>query len=354
MPEHALYYPEWNISDPVFLAECLLFWDRLVCMAPFADFQEQPWHDDEEVRRLMAEAHERYIFRFVPTEAQKQQAHQRIAAFAEHDPPDWCRPENLKPQQKQIFSAYKFAPETVDLLREKGWTRQFPRPNNLEIQLIADAAANLLLGALAEACSSPTLPPITDDPGSFSASCNLLLHQLGAPTGITTNAQKEQQAIVSEASDHLFLMTSIPRLGISPEAFRPALLRRILDNRDKPEIDGRRKTFQHKVDEYATQLRAVQGPERQLIVQEFEHELNADLTLLKQELQQAGLEALISKEGIVAVLLGLVVGAVQPGLGIAIGLAGEAVTYRQKRQDALDKHWSSWIFATTAPKFAPW
>lgn len=201
MPEHALYYPEWTINDPVFLAESLLFWDRLACLVPFADFDGQPWHDDEEVRKLMAEAHERYIFPLVPTEAQKQQAHRSIAAFAEHDPPDWCRPENLKPHEKQIFSAYKFAPETVDLLRERGWTKQFPHPNNLEIQLIADAAADLMLGALAEACSSPTLPPITDDPGSFTANCNLLLNELGAPTGITTDAKKVKQSVVPEASD---------------------------------------------------------------------------------------------------------------------------------------------------------
>lgn len=149
-------------------------------------------------------------------------------------------------------------------------------------------------------------------------------------------------------------MTKIPRLSIAQHAFRPALLRRILDNREKPEIDGLRKAFQAKVDEYATQLRAANGPERQLIVQEFEQELNADLQLLKRELQRAGLETLISKEGVVAMLLDLLVGTVQPGLGIAIGLAGEAVTYHQKRQDALDRHWSSWIFSTTAHRLAVW
>ncbi len=87
MPELALYYPEWTTNDPVFIAASFLFWDRLACIVPFAAF---------------------------------------------HDLPDWCRPENLKLHEKQIFSAYRFAPETVALLRERRWARQFPRPQQSE------------------------------------------------------------------------------------------------------------------------------------------------------------------------------------------------------------------------------
>ena len=42
MPNHALFYPEWNISEPVFLGESLLYWDRLACIVPFRDFKEAP------------------------------------------------------------------------------------------------------------------------------------------------------------------------------------------------------------------------------------------------------------------------------------------------------------------------
>jgi hypothetical protein len=146
MPELALYYPEWFVDDPVFLAESLLYWDRLSWMVPSPDFKPLPSHEDAEVRKVMEQAHERFVFRFVPTEEKKKRAHERIKAFADHDPPEWCRPENLKPHHKQIFSAYKFAPETVELLRERGWTKQVEHPNNLQLQLIADAAADLLLG----------------------------------------------------------------------------------------------------------------------------------------------------------------------------------------------------------------
>src|SRR5437762_13731462 len=71
MPNHALYYPEWNISDPTFLAESLLYWDRLACIVPFSDFKERPWHPDKEMRKAMGEAHEKYVSPYVPTDEVK-------------------------------------------------------------------------------------------------------------------------------------------------------------------------------------------------------------------------------------------------------------------------------------------
>lgn len=88
----------------------------------------------------------------------------------------------LKPEHKQVFSAWESAPETVEMLRECGWARRLERQNNLELHLFADGAANLLLGVLAEERSSPTMPPVTGDQGSLAASCNFLLREMGAPT----------------------------------------------------------------------------------------------------------------------------------------------------------------------------
>lgn len=62
MLNHALFYPDWDISDPVFLAESLLYWDQLACIVPFLNFSVQPSHPDEEMRKALAEAHEKYVF----------------------------------------------------------------------------------------------------------------------------------------------------------------------------------------------------------------------------------------------------------------------------------------------------
>ena len=99
--------------------------------------------------------------------------------------------------------------------------------------------------------------------------------------------------------------------------------------------------------EYLVKLRTAEEPERQLIGQEFQEEVGSDLERLKRELRRAGLEALWSKEGAVALIVGVAMGAHQPGIGLAFGLAGGLLAYRQKRREAFDNHWSSWMFAPT-------
>jgi hypothetical protein len=343
MSEHALYYPEWSISDPVFMAESLLYWDRIACIVPFPDFKNQPWHQDEDMRKVLAEAHEYLVFNFVPTEEQKNRAHQRIEAFAQHEPPEWCRPGNLKAHHRQIFSAYKFKPETVQMLREQGWTKQYPRPN-------------LVMGALVDSCSSLTMPPVTDDPGSFTANCNLLLRELDAPTGITAREGNIQAPQAPAESDYVFLLAKIPHLSLRPEEVNADVLRRILRARQDPEIDQQRQAFQKKVDEYLEKMRAAEGAERQMLGEGFERALKADLELLNRKLRQVGIGSLSSQDGVVAVILGLLQGALAPlsGIKIAIGLAGELIGYREKRREAFEKHWSSWIFSATTNGLRVW
>jgi len=352
MPAHALYYPEWGISDPLFLAESLLYWDRLGCIVPDPDFRPNPWHKDQEVLAVLQEANDRFVTPLVPTPEQKARAHERIKTFAEHEPPAWCRPKNLAPLHRTIFSAYKFAPETVQLLRDHGWITQFPQPNKLEIQLIADAAADLVIGALADECSSSSMPPVTDDPGSFSSNCNLVLTELGAQHGISF----KKAGVVrpgQEQSDFSLLLMKIPHLSLEQDRFDIEMLRRVLAAREDPEIDGRRKAFQRKVDEYLQRMRAVEAPEMSVMADEFRDELNADLELLKRELRRAGLGALVSKEGIVATVAAALKG-ITLDLGIALGLVGELFSYRTKRREAFEKHWSSWIFSLEAPKLTVW
>lgn len=355
MLERALHYPEWSINNPLFLAESLLFWDQIACMVPYKGFHPEPWHEDSDIRKLLEEAHERFIYPLVPTSAQKQRAHSRIVEFASHEPPEWCKPDNLTPSHKHVVSAYKFDYQTMDMLRDAGWVEQYQQANNLELQVIADSAAHLMLGALAEACSTPTLPPVTDDPGSFSASCNLLLEEIGAPTGITSTKRRKFESKASGDSDYIFLMSDIPYLGFHKDRFNPDCLRRIIDYRDKPEIDEQRKAFRDKIHEYQADLRGTKDPnERDMIAKQFRHDLDADLVLLKRQLRTAGLEALISKDGICAILLGVAVGTVQPHIGLALGLAGEAMATQKKRQEAYDKHWSSWIMSTSGPRLGLW
>jgi hypothetical protein len=198
------------------------------------------------------------------------------------------------------------------------------------------------------------MPPITDDPGSFVANCNLLLQELGSPTGITAKRGGVQQSHLPAESDFAFLLAKIPRLGLEPKSFNAQVLRRILRARDDPDLDHQRQSFQKKVDEYLTQLRTVEEPERQLISETFANDLDMDMKRLKRGLQRIGLEALVSKEGAVGIILGLLTGFVAPGIGIAIGLGGGLLGYHHKRQEAFDRYWSSWVFSVTGPQLSFW
>lgn len=355
MPQHALFYPEWHISDPFFLAESLLYWERLACIVPFPDFKDFPHHADAEMRKVLAAAHEQFVSPVVPTDAQKKRVHDRLIAFAEKPAPEWCQPKNLKPEHSQVFSAYKFSGETVSMLRESGWT--FPKKSkgkDLELQVISDSAANLMMSVLADECSSATMPAITDDPGSFKANCNLLLTELGASNGLTDRKKTPPNRGHLRQSDHSFLLAKIPHLGFSKGTLDATVFRRLLDARKHSELEERRKNFCLKVDEYIGLLQTAEDPERHVIGEHFQLELDLNLRNTKKELRRAGLEALCSKEGAVAIMSGVLAGTLNPGIGIAMTLTGGLLAYQKARREALDKHWSSWVFSATSRKFTIW
>ena len=354
MPDHALYYPEWGISDPVFLSEALLYWDRLAVIVPEEDFGPMPWHKDPAVQKVLDEAHERFVTGVAPTAEQKARAHEQIQEVAEIEPPEWCRPENLQPHRSQVMSARKVAPETLNLLEHRGWMSSPFRSDRSDLRVISHAAANLILGKLADECGSQTMPPITNDPGSFSANCNLLLSELGSRTGVTFRDSLVPESERSVESDYAFLMTKIPYLGLNRDEFDPSVLRRIVEARDNPEIDGLREVFRRTVDEYLEKIRTVEDTERKVIGDEFGQKFTADIEVLKRELRRAGLRGIWRKEGIVAVVVGAVTGAVSLGIGTICALTGGLQNYQQKRRDAFEKHWSSWVFSIKSSRLTLW
>ena len=354
MPDIALYYPEWSIREPLFLAESLLYWDRLTCLVPFKGERHTPEHEDREVGSKLQEAHERYVTWAPPSEEQKRRAGKRLEALASLDPPEWCRAENLAPEHRQIFSAYKFPDVTVQALQERGWIRPLHRAGNEGLQLVADAMANVLLGVLVRECSSPSMPPITDDPGSFQASCNTLLAELGSPVGITSDPGHVRVAEDSSNSDFSLLMARIPHLGFAAETSPLHVLTKVLEARNNDEINHQRVAFRSRVDTYLERLRSAEGPQREAIADQFRDELNVDLNRLKRDLQRIGLNVLIDKEGVVAVILRGLMGVVRFGFGTLLGLGEGLLDYHRKREQAFEKHWSSWVFSVAAPRLSIW
>jgi hypothetical protein len=89
--------------------------------------------------------------------------------------------------------------------------------------------------------------------------------------------------------------------------------------------------------------------------------LRSDRNALKRELCDAHLGALVEKDGIVATVVGAVAGgavfaAAGPvGVAIGLGLAGVGIArnIRSRRREAMERHWSSWLFTTRSPRLEP-
>jgi hypothetical protein len=357
MSHRALYYPEWGVPNATFLFEALLYWNSLTCIIPFEDFvPHAAW--SREVRREMAALHESYVHGWVPSEDERREVHRRMQWFAESDPPAWCRPENLQPSHAAVMSAYKFDPKTIRLLQQRGWAREVaddPR----RLQMMSDAAANLFMATLAQVCSSHAMPPLTNDPGSYVAGCNRLLAELGARTGLATRARRDRRA---ESDTHRttdgpdeaeFVLASIRRLALGRQV-TVRDLRRLHDLRSKDDYNGLREAFCDRIDRYLEETRRATGAERAAVAADFENEFKRDRRALRRDLRLAGLDVLVNKETLVGILTG---GGVQAagvlaghptaaiGIGVATAAGGLVHGLRRRREEIVDDHWSSWLFA---------
>jgi hypothetical protein len=296
----------------------------------------------------------------VPTPEQQREVHERVALFAGREPPTWCRPERIKPARAYSIYAGKLAPETVSLLRDSGWGRVHEDGRDTTVVDVEAAVGSIVMSAFADACSSATFTKITSDPGGFMANCNMLLAELGSDRGLVrARDAAAAPADASVAGDVGVLLADVPYLMGSRDGMTANVMRRLLEVREDPEVDARRRAFCDQVDKYLAALRGAKEGERKLVIAEFSDAIEQDLKVLQVRLGRLGVETLLSKDNVLAVLVGGGVAYVaNPTLGFgaaaAVALGGAAARYQAARQAALDKHWSSWILGKSRRKFSVW
>jgi hypothetical protein len=356
MPQAALYYPEWSVADPEFLFESLLYWDRLAVMSPGNEFPRLRLRErslEPELYEAVGALNDAFVSAVVPNKEQQEAVHERLRLVFEHKPPEWCRPENLTPERSAHFSIWKFSQETSELLAELGWILDEDKEaDELRMKTVDLAVYNILLGGLAAECSSPSLPMITHDPGSFRATCNTLLLELGAPSGLSA----QTPVLASRDEDSAFTLSSVARLGSGKRKVSAKDLQRLYKLRMDDGFDAQRQAFRKRTDAYLDELRAAPVNERQLLVDDWRLELERDRTGLKRELRRAGFRTIIDKEGVVALVLSGGASTILGPLGAAIGFSASAArvlfSARQARRDVLEQHWSSWLFSLEKPRLA--
>jgi hypothetical protein len=344
MPARALYYPEWSISDAAFLAEALLYWDRLSVIVPEENFSAGVWHPDERTNRLFNKLHEEFVTPIVPNDAQKTCVHERLSRIFESDvAPTWFRPENLQPDTVTTLAADKFSSATMEMLQEHKWARESARIDRIRTYNVSLAAANVVMAALANECSSGEMPPITRDAGGFVANCNSLLQELKAPQGLALGERLGPAVERPVESDLAFLLARVPHIGLRPQVTAYDL-ERVIEARRDPDVNSQRQAFVSKVDAYLDKLRGLKGGERNVLRDQFVDELNMAIAKLKRELSRVGLRTVFSKEGLCALLIGAAAETLVPTLGLVVGLTGGLLDYRQKRREVLEKNWAAWAF----------
>jgi hypothetical protein len=352
MAERALYYPEWIVGDPRFLLESLLYWDTLAVIVPVDDFRPSMGHPDRQMSDVLATVHKKFVTPIAPTKDQRVNVHARLSEiFATKAVPEWLTFEKLQPENVTTLAAEKLAEDTFKMLEQSGWARKAGEVDGVKTYEASLATANVIMAALAEECSSSTMPPITRDAGGFMTSCNSLLAELDSQKGLSLGARVGTSLEVPVKQDVDFLLEdiSLPALSRDPSVDD---FKRLLRDRDNPMLTGLRQSFVKKVDEYLAKLKAAKGGERLVIRRQFRDEHKLQLAGLHEELAGLGWDTLCSKSGVCAVLFGIATAFALPAaLGAVGGLEAMRREYRQKRNKVLRDNWVSWASGFASDRF---
>jgi hypothetical protein len=355
VPQQALYYPTWAIADPRFLFESLLYWERLVCIAPYSGFQPRV-HIRGELGPPVDALHERFVSGMAPTDEQRELVHAQVEELLGRPAPTWCRPERLDAGRLAGVATEKLGHKTAELLISRGWGR----PGADSMIEMWDAAAGVVMNEFVEVMSSEQMRPVTSDARRFRALCNTFLWQLDAPKGLAEGSGGVPDALGDD--DAAFVLARISRLALGDRPVTAKDLNRLLRLREDGGFEEVRARYCSKVDEYLVELQQARNSEERGVVHDtWRERLRSDRKALKRELRDAHIEALVEKDGLVATVVSVVAGsaafAAAGPVGVAIGLAlagaGIARNIRARRREAFAQHWTSWLFAAQPPRLGP-
>lgn len=153
----AVYHPSTQVRNRQVMQSSLLLWDELHTIVPDPRYEPEYGADRE-----MAQAWELIGKKTVPTEAQKQRAHEAIVTSLESVRlrPDLYKVKEFDPPADAYeIWPQKFAAETLDLLRHNGLTDS-PRANG--DYALTQEGGLLVMAKLADACAGTTLARVTD------------------------------------------------------------------------------------------------------------------------------------------------------------------------------------------------
>ncbi|QDV73242.1 hypothetical protein [Botrimarina mediterranea] len=388
MPDRALYYPQTTIWDPRFLVDAMLYWDNVACIVPVESYRERRRGHPAEMQAAMRGALDEFSSNLVPSDNQKRQAH------------EWLRETLIEgPAQRgetilwTDFFADKASPQTLELLLHGGWLKDCDKPAHEVERYVEQRKAggklspefggytlrlpkgitSLVMSALAAACSSEHMPPVTDDEYLFQDTINSLLNHQSSATGVTQvsfeykpdNEPADIAAFSPRLGEALIgrdlrcLFATVPRLGQAVgQEVTPETLKNLTEARKKDDVRERQRAFREVVDRYLTQLRDAEDNERDLIVSDFKEAARRDLSVLKKELNKLSLWTLTAKEGSVGLGIGYACGMAAATnlpesmlVGSILGLTRSLIRHARERDKVLGQHWCTWAMTADNRRF---
>jgi hypothetical protein len=328
----ALFYPSFTVSESLF-KNALLLWDRIEYISPNKD--TSGCYQDP----LMQTAASEYAIPRVPSQSEKQQAHDAIIELLDHPLPQWFFLDQHEIEKEVRFpiSPEKFLPKTWDAIAAKGLIR------DAETGLTRDALGLTMMSILAECCAGSEKRLITDKASAYSSLERYFATRAGAVSG-----------------SHKDSCERLVTLSLRVLDFKHVSLTRILDIRQKEngangsQYKALRHGYLRKIENHADLLaKATSSSDIDEIERVFQQDIKSDLDMLKDELKDEGCKVVFSAEFAAAVASLLSV----PTTGLLgyslaeIALLRKRTEYRSARNKILKNHPMSWLYSLKRIQF---
>jgi hypothetical protein len=325
----ALYYPHIHIEDKKLIRNALLLWDKLEYISPTQ--YDTIWHTDsnyEEALKLISGP-------YVPTEIEKESAHEIIIKLAQSNLPDWFF---FKPENKDLlYNIYpqKFLGKTWQSLQElnlAGEKRKYVNTSH--------PFGLAMMSILADCCAGRQKLTVTDESDSYAALTRYLVHNSRGEYNQTSPEYARLVAISMEIiNSSSFDIKSLTRYRKNETAHK----RRIRHN------------YLNTIIKYADRLvnQSKSEGDRYEIERQYKQELKDDIAALCEELKFEAKKVVLSKE-MAVVVIALAGAIIHPITGsiVAVGsLMKKKVEYTAARKRILENHSGSWLYETKKFKF---
>lgn len=345
-----LYYPYMAVSDPHFMAQCLLLWDGVRCINPFA---ANEWDQIEiavgGARKGFVNAIERFndefVVRALPTEQDlallKAWTERSFAGpvFAALDPRQ-ARSEDLVTVHKRKLGLHVISGLVAD-----GWAHPLGGYSGVTMH---KATATRLLHALADIMNEDDLAStVTDDVTAYLERQNLEMERFEESPGRARSGPAQGGFL----TDNQF--SAVVALVLEVPAFRArdlseGTLNALMDLHQEAAYTEHRRAFGRRVEELLRgfrQERIVEKDALEMLLQE----IGSDRDALRAELRQARIEH-ATTPAVMTAFFTAGAAYVAPAIGVAAAVVGAVaalpngfVRWRRDAAAARSRHWTAWL-----------